>query len=70
MTCIVDGVQWQVDLTTEEAWTVADVEMSETRAMGEASEENATPEVAEMEATEMEADVLTAACELIDAEVC
>lgn len=65
-----DGAQWQVDLTTEDTWPVVDVEMLETRALAETSEGTVALDIIKMATTETEADVLTAACELINAEVC
>lgn len=44
--------------------------MSEIQAVSETSEEVAAPEIAKVGDVEMEAEVLTAACELIDVEVC
>lgn len=65
-----DGAPWQVNLITRELWPVTDVEMSEIQVVPETSEEIAAPEITEVGAAEMEAEVLTAACELIDTEVC
>lgn len=49
---------------------VTDVEMSDSQAVLEISEETTPPEITEVEAAGTEGDVLVAACELIEAAVC
>lgn len=50
-------------------WPLVDTEMLETQAVAGTSEETTGPDIIGTVAIDMEADVLTAACELIAAEV-